>query len=100
MRIGEWGTDIAVNVGKTPTAFGAFYRRLAARVGKAKAVPATARTLAGLFDNALRYGMASKDPGATYDEAQYRERVLKGVRRRAPELGYARQEIAPVEGVS
>jgi transposase len=90
----------AVNVGKTQTALGAFYRRLAARVGKAKAVTATARKLAVLFYNALRYGMAYKDPGATYYEAQYRERVLKGLRRRAQELGYALQEIAPVEGVS
>jgi transposase len=32
----------AVNVGKTQTAMGAFYRRLAARIGKAKAVTATA----------------------------------------------------------
>jgi transposase len=90
----------AVNVGKTQTALGAFYRRLAARVGKAKAVTATARKLAVLFYNALRYGMSYKDPGATYYEAQYRERVLKGLRRRAQELGYALQEITPVEGVS
>jgi transposase len=90
----------AVNVGQTQTAFGAFSRRLAARGGQAKAVTATARKLAVLFDNALRYGMAYKDPGATYDEAQYRERVLKGLRRRAQELGYALQELAPVEGVS
>src|SRR5262249_43432652 len=41
----------AVNVGKTYTALGAFYRRLAARVGKAKAVTATARKLAVLFYN-------------------------------------------------
>ena len=90
----------AVNVGKTQTALGAFYRRLAARVGKAKAVTATARKLAVRFDNALRYGMSYKEPGATYYEAQYRERVLKGLRRRAQELGYALQEITPIEGVS
>jgi len=46
-----------VNVGKTATALGAFYRRLAARIGKAKAVTATARKLAVLFYNPLRYGM-------------------------------------------
>lgn len=34
---------VAVNIGKTQTALGAFYRRRAARVGKAKAVTATAR---------------------------------------------------------
>ncbi len=35
----------------TQTALGAFYRRLAARTGKAKAVTATARKLANLFYN-------------------------------------------------
>jgi len=52
----------AVNIGKTRTALGAFYRRLAARVGKAKAVTATARKLAVLFYNALRFGVAYADP--------------------------------------
>ena len=44
----------AVNVGKTETALGAFYRRLAARIGKAKAVTATARKIAALFYKVLR----------------------------------------------
>jgi hypothetical protein len=60
----------AGNVGKTHTALGAFYRRLAARIGKAKAVTATARKLAVLFYNTLRYGMAYQDPGASYYEEQ------------------------------
>jgi transposase len=90
----------AVNVGKTPTAIGAFYRRLAARVDKAKAVTATARKLAVLFYNTLRYGMAYQDPGAAYYEAQYRQRVLHGLRRRAKALGYELQEITAVAEVS
>ena len=53
----------AVNVGKTQTALGAFYRRLAARAGKAKAVTATARKLAVLFYNTLRYGLAYQRSG-------------------------------------
>jgi transposase len=90
----------AVNVGKTQTALGAFYRRLAARVGKAKAVTATARKLAVLFYNTLRYGMAYQDPGAAYYEEQYRQRVLKGLRRRAKELGYELQAATALGGVS
>jgi transposase len=90
----------AVNVGRTQTALGAFYRRLAARVGKAKAVTATARKLAVLFYNALRYGMAYEDPGASYYEERYRQRVLKGLRRRAKEFGYALTEMGVAEGVS
>jgi len=52
----------------THTALGAFYRRLSARVGKAKAVPATARKIAVLFYNTLRYGRAYADPGADFYE--------------------------------
>jgi len=44
---------------------GAFYRRLSARVGKAKAVTATARKIAVLFYNALRYRMDYTDSGAS-----------------------------------
>jgi len=62
----------ALNIGKTQTALGAFYRRLAARTGKAKAVTATARKLAVLFYNALRFGMAYADPGVSYYEERYR----------------------------
>jgi hypothetical protein len=49
----------AVNVGRTQTALGAFYRRLAARIGKAKAVTATARKLARISHEQLENG-ASK----------------------------------------
>ena len=92
-----------MNVGKTQTALDAFYRRLAARVGKAKAVTATARKLAVLFYNALRHGMDYQDPGADHYEAHYRERVLKGLTRRAKELGYHLEPgaaLEPAAGVS
>lgn len=78
----------AVNIGKTQTALGAFYRRLAARVGKAKAVTATARKLAVLFYNLMRYAKAYVEPGADYYERQYRERVLRTLSRKAQALGY------------
>jgi transposase len=78
----------AVNIGKTDSALGAFYRRLAARVGKAKAVTATARKLAILFYNTLRYGVDYSDPGAAYYEERHRARVLHNLERRAKQLGY------------
>jgi len=53
----------AVTVGRTDTALGAFYRRLSSRIGKAKAVTATARKIAVLFYNAVRHGMDYVDPG-------------------------------------
>lgn len=91
----------ATTVGKTDTALGAFYRRLSARTGKAKAVTATARKIAVLFYNALRHGMQYQDAGASYYEERYRQRVLDGLRRRAASLGYALQQQSMTEnGVS
>jgi transposase len=77
----------AVNIGRTQTALGAFYRRLAARTGKAKAVTATARKLAILFYKALRFGLTYQDPGTSYYEQRYRQRVLHNLQRRAQSLG-------------
>lgn len=93
----------AVTVGRSDTALGAFYRRLSARVGKAKAVTATARKIAVLFYNTLRYGMEYVDPGASYYEERYRERVLTNLRRRAEAFGFALVEnpdVALQTGVS
>lgn len=87
----------AVAVGRTETALGAFYRRLSARVGKAKAVTATARKIATLFYNTLRHGMSYADPGASYYEERYRRRVLANLERRAKSFGYVLQE-APAPG--
>src|SRR4051812_4016110 len=82
----------AVAVGGTSTAPGGFYRRLAARGGKAKAVTATARKIGVLFYNMLRHGMDYADPGASAYEARYRQRVLSNLRRRAKSLGYVLQK--------
>jgi transposase len=90
----------AVAVGRTETALGAFYRRLSGRVGKAKAVTATARKIAVLFYNTLRHGMAYADPGASYCEERYRQRVLTNLRRRAKSLGYVLQVADPTAPVA
>jgi transposase len=78
----------AVSVGRTQTALGAFYRRLAARVGKAKAVTATARKLAVLFYNTVRFGLTYRDPGVAAYEARYHQRVMRNLQRRAKEFGF------------
>ena len=88
---------VATAVGRTDTALGAFYRRLAARIGKAKALTATARKIAILFYRAMRFGMSYKDPGADQYEIKYRERVVKQLHRRAATFGFILQ---PIESVS
>jgi transposase len=90
----------AVNIGRTHTALGAFYRRLGARAGKAKAVTATARKLAVLFYNALRFGMKYDDPGADFYEVRYQTRVIHRLRQRASQLGFTLIEGERAEGVS
>ncbi len=79
----------AVTIGRGDTALGAFYRRLSSRIGKQKAVTATARKIAVLFYNALRFGMIYEDPGAAAHDARHRARVLANLQRRARSLGYA-----------
>jgi transposase len=87
----------AVTVGRTDTALGAFYRRLSARIGKAKAVTATARKIAVLFYNAVRHGMEYVDPGASFYETRYRKRVVDNLHRRAKTFGFVLQ---PIEAAS
>src|SRR5438876_1004754 len=77
------------NLGRTDTALGAFYRRLAYRVGKAKAITATARKLAILVYRTLKDGLVYEDPGAAAYDAQHRLRVLRRLRQRAATLGFA-----------
>jgi transposase len=86
----------AVTVGRTNTALGAFYRRLASRIGKAKAVTATARKIAIHFYNAMRFGISYADRGADHYETQYRDRVIKNLHRRAAEFGFTLQKAASV----
>src|SRR5712672_1615897 len=92
------GRGSAVTVGRTDTALGAFYRRLSARIGKAKAVTATARKIAVLFDNAVRHGMEYVDPGASYYETRYRTRVIDNLHRRAKVFGFVLQPMEPTPG--
>jgi len=85
----------AATVGRTDTALGAFYRRLSARIGKAKAVTATARKIAVLFYNAVQHGMNYVDPGASSYETRYRARVIANLQRRAKAFGFVLQPVDP-----
>jgi transposase len=78
----------AMSLGRTKTALGAFYRRLAFRIGKAKAITATARKLAILIYRALKGELQYQDPGADAYDARHRESVVRRLRKRAEGLGY------------
>ena len=77
----------AMSLTRTSTALGAFYRRLAARVGKAKAITATARKLAVIIYSVLSGQLVYNDPGATTYHQLHRTRELKSLRHRARLLG-------------
>jgi len=79
----------AMSLARTETALGAFYRRLAYRVGKAKAITATARKLAILVYHTLKDGLVYHDPGAAAYDAHHRQRVIRRLRQRAANLGFA-----------
>ena len=88
----------ATTIGRSDTALGAFYRRLSSRIGKQKAV--TARKIAVLFYNTLRFGMSYHDPGAAAYEERHRTRVLANLQRRAKTLGFTLAPMPDAEAVS
>ena len=79
----------ALSLGRTQTALGAFYRRLAYRAGKAKAMTATARKLAILLYRSLKEGLVYQDPGAAAYDTRHRQHVLRRLRQRAAALGFS-----------
>ena len=78
----------AMSLGRTQTALGAFYRRLAFRIGKAKAITATARKLAILVYRTLKGDFVYADPGAATYDHQHRQSLLRRLRQRAAALGF------------
>ena len=78
----------AMTLGRGQTALGAFYRRLAGRIGKPQAITATARKLAILVYRALKGDLAYRDPGAAAYDRKQRQRVLRRLRQTATTLGF------------
>jgi len=74
------------------SALGAYYRRMAARIGKPQAVTATAHKLARIVYSMLKHGTAYVDAGQDYYERQYHARVVRSLAQRAKALGF---ELTP-----
>jgi transposase len=83
----------AHSLSRSQSAVGAFYRRMKAKHGPAKATTATAHKLARMVYFMLRNRAAYVDPGVTYYEEQYRDRTIRSLKRRAAALGL---ELVPV----
>jgi len=84
----------AVSVGRSDTSLGAYYRRIAAKLGKGAAVTATAHKLARIwFALVTKRELYDESGAAAYEEKQ-RERVLKGLSKKAQSLGYELRKVA------
>jgi len=79
---------------RSPTALGAYLRRLKSRKGPMKAITATAHKLAKIIYNMLRYGAEYMETGQAYYEEQYRDRKIKNLKKQAMELGLNLVEIS------
>jgi len=78
----------AQSLHRSPTALGAFYRRMRTRLGAPKAITATAHKLAKLVYRMLKYGQDYVDKGQEYYEQLYKKRVYKNLQNRAKQLGF------------
>ena len=90
----------AVSAGKTATAIGAFYRRMAFRHGSGHAVVATAYKIARIVYAMLKEGTSFRPTDEkTYNERQRRQAV-KRLKRTACALGLAVVDPTPMHAVS
>jgi len=80
--------DGRVSIRRSQTALGAYYRRIAQRLGADVAVFATARKLAPYVYRLLRWGQPYVDEGAAAYEKRYQEARAKRLATTAKHLGY------------
>ncbi len=90
----------AASVARSNCAFGAFYRRLKARVGPAQAQVATAHKIAHVVYHMLKYKVEYQQMSAQEYEQQFRERQIRHLHRKAARLGFSLTPIAAATPVS
>jgi transposase len=78
----------ALSLRHSTTALGAYYRKIARRIGGDVAVFATARKLATLIYRLLRWGQQYIDEGADAYERRYKNERITALKTKARELGY------------
>ena len=89
-RAGQAFRMAAQSVAKSPeSAFGAFYRRMKARLGGQQAIVATAHKIARAFYHMLKHRTPFHDLGGEEYERRAREREIKNLQKRAAKLGLA-----------
>ncbi len=90
----------AFSLYRSKTALGAFLRRIKSKHGAPKAITATARKIASIFYSMLTRGTEYVEAGLHCYEERYQAQVLKGLEKRARELGCMLVPIPPEQGAS
>jgi transposase len=94
-RAGQAFRMAAQAVARGPSALGAFYRRMKAKLGPAKAIVATAHKIARIFYAMLKQRTPFEPMSAAeYDERE-RQREINRMRKKAAKMGYQLVEVAP-----
>lgn len=83
----------AAAVIRSDSALGAFYRRLAVRIGTAKALTATAYKIARMYYHLMREGRAYVELGEHVYAERYRRQQIAALEKRAKRLGF---QVTPV----
>jgi transposase len=87
-RAGQAFRMAAQSVSRSPNSvFGAFYRRMRARLGSRQAIVATAHKLARTFYYMLKHRTPFHDMGGEEYERRAREREVRNLEKRAAKLG-------------
>jgi transposase len=93
-RAGQAFRMAAQSVIRSDTAFGAFFRRLAAHIGVEQAIVATAHKIARTVYAMLKNHVPFQQMGADEYERRYRQRVIARLSKKASVLGY---RLVPLE---
>jgi transposase len=87
-RAGQAFRMAAQSVSKSPnSAFGAFYRRMKARLGAQQAIVATAHKIARAYYHMLKHRVPFHDMGGEEYERRARQREIHNLHKRAAKLG-------------
>lgn len=95
-RAGQAFRMAAQAVSRSPdTAYGAFFRRMKARLGPKQAIVATAHKIARTFYHMLTEHTPFREMSGTEYDARQRERETERLRKRAAKLGYRLVDLSP-----
>jgi len=96
-RAGQAFRQAAITLARSPSAFGAYYRRKRAQAGPQFAQVATAHKIDRAVYFLLKHHVPYQDIGAEAYEQKHRERELAALRKKAAKLGFALVSPQPTQ---